>query len=160
MKRKFDFYGKFLTEIEKCPESLQLELCKAILNYGLRNEKPTSMSDEIRASWSRILPVLQRGESAVDEPVIFVDEREREFSEYIKNHYSHISMMEEPLTLKQYTELKNRFGKQTVDTKVSYLNDWKSNGKGCEKLYVSAYRTLMRWIAKDSSDGRQIANTQ
>ena len=79
------------------------------------------------------------------EPVSKLSEEERIYEEKMREMFPHIMRMEQPLTLKQAKELKERYDPDMLINIMESMENWKK----LTSQNVSAYKTIIKWCEKE-----------
>lgn len=79
------------------------------------------------------------------EPVSKLSEEERIYEEKMRERFPRIMGMEQPLTLKQAKELKERYDTDLLADIMESMENWKK----LKSQNVSAYKTIIKWCEKE-----------
>jgi hypothetical protein len=79
------------------------------------------------------------------EPVSKLSEEERIYEEKMRERFPRIMRMEQPLTLKQAKELKERYDPDMLADIMESMENWKK----LKSQNVSAYKTIIKWCEKE-----------
>ena len=82
-----------------------------------------------------------RGERHPQAPIF---EEELKFNRWLSKEYPHLAKMEQPLTMEQWTTLRDTYGKDAVENVLTKMENWKP----LTKKNRSAYRTAQNWLQR------------
>ena len=82
-----------------------------------------------------------KGDTSPETPI---SDEEKKFNEWFEKGYPHVTNMEQPLTLAQWTTLKDTYGKEAIANVLTEMENWKP----LTKKNRSAYSTAQNWLTR------------